>query len=414
MRRLTTCCRLRLLGEIPDRWPVLFTRSGLQLVLLLTTLVCATTHADDTEITYLLQSASGDAMVKLQSDRPAVPASTVKLITALLALEHWGRDGRFNTVFHYEPTTQTLGIKGSGDPFLVSEELALIAAALKTNGIRTIDRIVLDSSLFAADLQVPGASQTANPYDAVPSALAANFNTINVKRVGEQYASAEPQTPLTAFAESIARSRPKEVGRMNIGFTQDNAEQYFVEILTALLANEGIEFSGNIARGEVTQLPVVLKHQSSRTIGDLVSLMLLYSNNFIASQLILALTAEETGQPADFDQVALYLRRNVIERFGWQNAVLKEGAGLSRDNRLSAAQLVNIVEALTPWQDVIPQYKDTIFAKTGTLSNVSTLAGIIKRDNGRTDPFAILAHGQSATETLQQTLQQMLGKPQAQ
>ena len=58
-----------------------------------------------------------------------VPASTTKLVTAWLGLNHWGEEYRFKTDFYLDESGKTplLWIKGYGDPFLVSEELLLIA-----------------------------------------------------------------------------------------------------------------------------------------------------------------------------------------------------------------------------------------------------------------------------------------------
>ncbi|MBT8112320.1 MAG: D-alanyl-D-alanine carboxypeptidase, partial [Gammaproteobacteria bacterium] len=52
-----------------------------------------------------------------------IPASTIKVLTSLIALDHWGNDYRFKTDFYFDPVTNSLWIKGYGDPYLVSEEL---------------------------------------------------------------------------------------------------------------------------------------------------------------------------------------------------------------------------------------------------------------------------------------------------
>ena len=66
------------------------------------------------------------AVVKHNADRPMVPASTLKLVTALAAIDHWGLAHRFHTDFYLDGGW--LWVKGGGDPFLVSEELDLISS----------------------------------------------------------------------------------------------------------------------------------------------------------------------------------------------------------------------------------------------------------------------------------------------
>lgn len=108
-----------------------------------------------------------------------VPASTMKILTALAAIRHWGLAHRFHTDF-YLGKDGRLWVRGYGDPYLVSEELDRIVAALRTRGVRKIAGIGLDDSYFDPALTISGRSASNNPYDAPVTALAANFNTVNI------------------------------------------------------------------------------------------------------------------------------------------------------------------------------------------------------------------------------------------
>jgi D-alanyl-D-alanine carboxypeptidase/D-alanyl-D-alanine-endopeptidase (penicillin-binding protein 4) len=68
---------------------------------------------------------------------------------------------------------------------------------------------------------------------------------------------------------------------------------------------------------------------------------------------------------------------------------MKDGAGLSRANRLSPSQLVELLQAFKPWKRLLPEIEPGVFAKSGTLNKVSTLAGYIQK-NGQLKPFAIM------------------------
>ena len=72
-----------------------------------------------------------------------IPASTIKVLTSLIALDHWGNDYRFKTDFYFDPVTNSLWVKGYGDPYLVSEELDIIVNKIKQEGISELDGIVL-------------------------------------------------------------------------------------------------------------------------------------------------------------------------------------------------------------------------------------------------------------------------------
>jgi len=336
-----------------------------------------------------MQDARGKPIESRHANKAYIPASTTKLVTAWLALNHWGENHRFSTNFYWEAQTRTLFIKGSGDPFLVSEEIKIIANHLKRKGIRQVDTIVLDTSIFQNGLIMPGTGKTNNPYDAVPSAIAANFNTIYVKRVNHAIHSAEAQTPLTSFARDKAKRykfKNKKL-RINTGRNPKDASYYFAEILSVFmqLKNTHIAF-GNAP----TQQPIYV-HQNSKTVGEMIKPMMKYSTNFIANQLVLKMSQEAFKRPANKSDVATFMKNRLLKKFPhWGNKfALKDGAGLSRGNRLSPKQLVDLLQDFKPWAHLLPEIEKNVYAKSGTLNGVSTLAGYIKRHN-QYEPFALM------------------------
>src|SRR5260370_29294769 len=91
--------------------------------------------------------------------------------------------------------------RGGGDPFLISEELAPLATELVAAiGKKPITGIVLDASYYPSNLRIPGIVDTDEAYNALNSALAVNFNTVNAVRSGNKVRSAETPTPITPLA----------------------------------------------------------------------------------------------------------------------------------------------------------------------------------------------------------------------
>ncbi len=336
----------------------------------------------------LVVEEGGRAVIAHNADRPMVPASTMKLITALAAIERWGLGHRFETRF-FQSADGRLWVQGGGDPYLVSEELDLIATALRRNGIRRVAGLGLDDSLFAADDRIPGRSSSNNPYDAPVTALAVNFNTVNVIVSGGGVRSAEAQTPLTATARRLARGMGAGKQRVNLK-TRANALSQFGEVLQAKLESAGISVDGDVRNGRVPAgAKQVLVHRNTRTLETVVENMLKYSTNFVANDLFLLLGAE--GGQGSMARAQRTLEAWARGKFRWRDFTIEDGAGLSRGNRISGRQMIDVLEAMAPYRRLVKvQDNDPkVRAKTGTLRGVSCYAGYVRRGRAWV-PFSLM------------------------
>jgi D-alanyl-D-alanine carboxypeptidase/D-alanyl-D-alanine-endopeptidase (penicillin-binding protein 4) len=180
--------------------------------------------------------AEGKERIAQNADQPFVPASVTKIVTAWLAMEVLGGDYRFETRFYLDHN-RVLYVRGGGDPFLVSEELAKLAPELVAAiGKEPITGIVLDASYYPSDLRIPGIEETDEAYDALNSALAVNFNTIYAVRKGNRVRSAEDQTPITPLAISQFRARgPEGSGRISLAQDPTVSLKYAGELIAAFI-----------------------------------------------------------------------------------------------------------------------------------------------------------------------------------
>ncbi|MGB8757290.1 MAG: D-alanyl-D-alanine carboxypeptidase, partial [Pseudolabrys sp.] len=221
----------------------------------------------------LAMDEKGNELVVQNADKPFVPASVTKIVTAWLAMEVLGGDYRFETRFYLDGK-RVLYIRGGGDPFLISEELAQLASALVAAiGKQPLSGIVLDASYYPSDIRIPGIEDTEEAYDALNSALAVNFNTINAVRKGKTVSSAEPQTPITPLAISQFRARGPQ-GRSRISLTRDPAVglQYAGELIAAFIERAGGSVKGKISTGAVPKgLEPVYVHRQSRTLSKILA-----------------------------------------------------------------------------------------------------------------------------------------------
>ncbi len=325
-----------------------------------------------------------------QANKPFIPASIQKITTSLLALDKWGRNHRFETEFYV--ADNILWVKGFGDPFLISEELAVLAQRLAGKlhfASSNIKGIGIDSQFFARE-HVHGRTNVDDPYNAPLSAVSANFNTINVIKKNGAVISAESQTPLTATAIRLASKLKNGKHRVNVG-TAETAEQHFAELLRLLLKNKGKNIGSEILRGKLPDnAKLVYTHRNSKRLEDVVQASLMYSNNLIANQIFLLL-AENNKASINLSQAKKWSNVNLSKRYPhWNNMVFEEGAGLSRKNRISAKQMLDVLIDFSDYKDLLRVYANGEYvAKTGTLKNIRTYAGYMKV-KGKNYPFVIL------------------------
>lgn len=338
----------------------------------------------------VLVDADHHEIISKQADVGLIPASTVKLITALVAMEHWGRNHRFKTQFYLDRERDVLLVKGLGDPFLISEELDVIVDEIKRLGINHLNGITSDDSHFTSQINFRDQGNTNNPYDAAASALAVNFNTIEVNVTSSGIESAESQTPLTPMASKLAKGLPVGKHRINLGSAK-RGPNYFIEVLSAKLRQAGITVNKINDGYQTTVQDAVLlfTHANTRSLAEVVAAMLEYSNNFIANQLFLLLGSERYGAPANLHKAQQVLTEYISQRFSWDNYQIEDGAGLSRSNLLSANQLLDVLTMLEPYRDLMPIQSPRILAKSGTMKGVSCYAGFLYR-NDEWHRFAVL------------------------
>lgn len=337
----------------------------------------------------VLDASTGNVLYQRGATAAAPPASTAKILTATALLAVRKPTDRLTTTVVRGSTPGTVVLVGAGDPTLSAAparkateypdaaRISDLAAQLRKRNL-PINRVVVDDSLYSGPKVSPVWAKGDVPSD---------------------YASA-----ITAVMADGGRAAPGDVVRSD---TPDLAAG--AELAAALdIPN------ADIARGKAPARGRVLAAVQSAPFGALVEQMLLASDNVIAECLARQVALAEK-QPASFVGAARAVR-TVLKRLGVDpGAGLLDGSGLSSRDRVSTqvlarvlrlavttARLRGVLTALpvAAWSGTLAlRYRGPIGhaaaglvrAKTGTLTGVSSLAGVVHDRSGRLLVFALIA-----------------------
>jgi D-alanyl-D-alanine carboxypeptidase/D-alanyl-D-alanine-endopeptidase (penicillin-binding protein 4) len=363
--------------------------------------------AQTSGIGYLVADSHGKILDALTPDQPFVPASTLKVLTALGAFNNLGEDFRFRTKFFLGPD-RTLKIKGSGDPLITSERLEKtccdLAGILLEKGVSTINAIAVDNLFFEPDIHIPGTGGSTNPYDAGVNALSANFNTVSFRFSDTgQLLGGEPQTPLLAFTRHRILASGLDRGRIVLSGVESRT--YAGQLVKFFLEKKGIKVAGGVGEGQVVQQDLHIYTQvSPLTLAEQVQQLLQFSNNFMANQIFLTAGAAAFSPPATLEKSIKALGTYAVNTLGIENLSLAEGSGISRSNTISPREMLKVLMAFKPHCSLM-NHEDNEFYKTGTLDGVRTRVGYFAgRDNGLF-PFVIMVNQQGqGYETIKKRL----------
>jgi D-alanyl-D-alanine carboxypeptidase/D-alanyl-D-alanine-endopeptidase (penicillin-binding protein 4) len=394
-------------------------------------------------------------------DVPRNPASVMKTVTTWTALESlgptysWPTEVYFLGKFDGRVLDGDLALKGYGDPFMVVEELWKLLRTLRRSGLEDIrGDLVLDDSYFDTQEEEPPGAFDGEPYrtyNVVPNALLFNFKAVqfqvypdplnsrvgvatdpllsnlvikNAIKLGDGpcggfqrgitfvHADAAKLDHVELFGEYSRRCNSYSLAR-----TVLQHATYDFGVFDSLWKEIGGRFSGHLQnRALPADARPVLIWQSV-PLGEVIRSINKNSNNVMTRQLLYTLGAERFGPPGTRSKGAAAVREFLMQRGIDVTALtMINGAGLSRDERVSARLLVDILRnaAKSPYaaefiaslslggQDGTTRGRfaarpgdGVMHVKTGRIDDVSALAGFVHGE-GKTYAMAILVNAKNA------------------
>lgn len=343
----------------------------------------------------VIDPASGDTLFESRPRLPGAPASTAKLLTAAAVLSVLPATFRITTTARLD-SSGTLVVVGGGDPTLTAAapdatppypdaaRLSDLATQILRSG-QPVTSIVVDDGLFRG----PDVSPAWAPED-VPSS----------------YASA-----ITPFMADGGRAAPADAVR---SAAPDVAAAHE---LAALLHRPGLPVhraNGNSRDGGAAPAGTVVGQVRSAPLSVLVEQMLQESDNVIA-ECLARQVALAVHRPASFAGAAAAIAQ-LMQRAGVPvGDAMVDGSGLAASDRLPPVALTGVLRQIVRrprlaavaaglpvggWSGTLQDRyvsgasraaAGVVRAKTGTLTGVSTLAGLVHDRSGRLLVFAVMA-----------------------
>ena len=194
-----------------------------------------------------------------------------------------------------------------------------------------------------------------------------------------------------------------------------------------LWRQQGGEFNGSLLRAPTPPAASLLLTQESLSLAEIIRVTNKYSSNMMARTLVLTLAAEQSGTPATTAAgeavIVDWLKGRGLE---FPELVIGNGSGLSREARISADSLARLLMkdwtaayapeflaslALGGLDGTLRQrFEDIdnpsrIRMKTGTLKDVSAIAGYVTGESGRHYAVVVIVNHPGAQNGIGEQIQ---------
>lgn len=395
---------------------------------------------------YVHEVGADAPLLAVNSRLPLNPASTMKTVTTLAALEVLGPNYTWYTQLHpLGPVNEgtldgDLLLEGGADPFLVEEYFRNMLKALQRRGVQRISgNLLLDTTLFdpAVNRQALIDNESNRSYNVLPHPLMVNFQTVNFyfyphANGRDVVIRADPELPNLVIDNQLRLQNAACSGfQRGIAFREDRARNavvfsgqypsrcreyvlqrsvldapdYALGLFSKLWTELGGEFAGELQQGVAPEDQEALVTWASPPLSDVIKSINKFSNNMMTRQLLLTLALERFGKPATVEN-GIRAVRDYLDSHGIDHSamVMVNGAGLGREVRLTSAML-NAVLQRGYTISLMPEFvaslpvggidgtmrnrrlgdaaRGNMHIKTGSLDHVAAIAGYVHARSGK-------------------------------
>ncbi len=382
-----------------------------------------------------------------------IPASTTKLLTTDTAMGLLGEKFRWVTQLEYGGEIDDAGalngnlyIVGSGDPSLGTnkggaysyrEIVADFSSAIRNAGIKKINgNIIIQTAVFKKNKSQSLPENVVwldNGSYYLPVGTTHEINPANEKLIAKQKNPFEEQKNYYYISPYIGKVVYADTFEPKYLTTKlPDAPAYLANSLRTTLVKSGTPISGKVMTKMTDPDPEkrkVLTSYESPMLADIILYTNQHSDNALAEATLRMVGFQKFGdQTLESGRRAVMHHLNTV-KFDTDGLNYYDGSGLSRHNVVTGISQVKFLSNLMQ-EKYYPTFFESlpiagqigtlkrsfsgagngqIFAKTGTLNKVKTLAGYIKTNTGKTLVFSLLVNNYAGSvDQVKSRMEQLL------
>jgi len=365
---------------------------------------------------YILIDANSGKQLAAKSENTAfMPASTMKLITMLSALDHLGPDHRFETSlsvtgkFNDTVLEGDLVLQGNGDVELDLNDLMRMGLALRQLGVSQIrGRFLVSDNAFLRVEEINADQPPDAPYNAGIGPLSLAFGRVTVRSQDDGSIFASPKLiergPAWHIASDDIQKHARAIPVRDVGM-------HTALSLHRMASELGINLPMPERGTPQTQLRKIATIQS-RPLVELIEGAMVYSNNQIAETVGLTTAISLESEPQSLAESASTLWKDLVTRLpktDWQGFNITNHSGLDSKARATPTQLAALLQYglvhhqlphLLPtnaWSGSLSRrlveknLLQRIWAKTGSIDFAVAVTGYLLPESGGLWLFVIIS-----------------------
>lgn len=392
---------------------------------------------------------TGKTVYKLNDKKSSMPASTLKLVTLSASLDTLGKDYKYSTKL-YKNTNNELFLVLSADPFLSSSDLKYLIKTAKDKNIISPKNIYIDDYIF--DNKEWGEGWQ---WDDDLNPLMPKFSSYNLDKnlldiiispttkdapaniyVTKFYPVTFMNLITTGSKNDIKISRNNHISPDIINAEGTIKEQtkkqipinhpkrYFILRLEEAIRDQKMDYYGNFTQKKLPKSNVYLVAQVDHPIEDVIEPVLTNSSNFVAETVFKTAGAKFTNNTGSLEHSQQMLRAYFDKlKLDYSDIKIVDGSGVSKNNIVTSDFMSEFLVKRADDTDFIKSlptsgegtlsnrmlyFKDNLHAKTGTLSDVSCIAGYITSRSGKTYAFDIMINDPKTKITDKKSLEEYI------